>query len=495
MTISTAVDPNARASVVGIDENFVDLRAGAAVGLPQRIAVYAQGATAATYSLDKREVLSDVEAGTVYGFGSPAHLAVQQMKPQNGDGVGIVPVTVYPMDDAGGALAAIGDITPSAGPQTAAGSYRVNVNNILSEAFIIPVGAITVATIVADATAAINANLDMPVVATDNTTDVILTSKWKGDSANDLIVSVVGPALGTLFAITQPTGGATNPNVDTPLALVGDIWETLALNCLDIADTATLDKFEAFGATRYDALVHQEINVYTGNTAATVSGATAVSDARKLDRVNGQLVSPGTADLPFVVAARQLARVASVGNNNAPVNYNGQRATGLTPGADNVQWDYAERQAAFTAGSSTIVKRDGVVELEDIRTFYHPDGDPNPAYAWQVDNCKRMNYIYNVNAEFSQAAWRGAPLVPDSQAVVNPAARQPKDAVTAMSAIADGAAAEAWISDPEFAKANTVAGIDSGNPKRLNVAQTIKLAGNSNIISITENWGFFFGGN
>ena len=57
----------------------------------------------------------------------------------------------------------------------------------------------------------------------------------------------------------------------------------------------------------------------------------------------------------------------------------------------------------------------------------------------------------------------------------------------------DSLGLNAIISDPETAKAKTFAEIDAQNPKRLNVVTTVQLAGNSNIISVDLNFGFFFG--
>ena len=98
MAISTAIDASAVARVVGIKTEFVDLRAGAAILLPQRIALVGQGSTAATFATTKRRVTSSTEVGQLYGFGSPVHLAALQLLPLNGDGVGSIPVTVYPFD-------------------------------------------------------------------------------------------------------------------------------------------------------------------------------------------------------------------------------------------------------------------------------------------------------------------------------------------------------------------------------------------------------------
>lgn len=493
MGISSAVDASAVARVLGIQTIFKDLRGGGVLFLPQRVAIVGQGSTASTYSTDKAQVTSALAVAQTYGFGSPLHLAALQLFPSNGDGVGTIPVTVYPLvDDVGGAPS-VGDITPVVA-QTVAASYQVKINNILSESFVISVGD-TVADVVAAMTTAINAVLEMPVTAVDNlSTKVDVTSKWEGTSANDIVIEVVGSTTaGTTFGLTQPVGGLVNPNIDAALAQVGNVWETMVLNCLDIADTTTLDKYSTFGEGRWGALVRKPLVVFTGNTEAVVATAVTVPDARKTDRTNSQLVSPGSNDLPFVVAARQLARIVKVANNNPPNDYGSQDATGLTPGADGVQWTYADRDVAVKAGSSTVEVKDGVVNISDTVTFYHPTGDPIPAYRFVADIVKIQNIIFNLDLIFATPEWDGAPLIPDNQPTVNRSARKPKSAVAAVSALLDSLGLNAIISDPETAKAATVAEIDSGNPKRLNLVTTVQLSGNTNIISVDLEFGFFFG--
>ena len=492
MPISSAVDASAVARVVGIKTAFKDLRNGGVLFLPQRIAVIGQGATAATYATTKRQVTSANEAANLYGYGSPVHLACKQLLPVNGDGVGTIPVTIYPMVDDGSGVASAGDITPS-GAATEAAAYIVRVNNIDSEEFVISVGD-TVAAMVTAMTAAINAVLDMPIIASDDTTDVGVASKWAGTSANDLTVSVVGSTTaGVSFAVTQPVGGLVNPDVDDALAQVGNVWETMVLNCLDIADTTTLDAYTTFGEGRWGALVRKPLVVLTGNTATSVTAATAISDARPTDRVNAQLVAPGSADLPFIVAARQLARIAAVANNNPPHDYGSQDATGLTPGADGDQWTFADRDSAIKKGSSSVEVKDGVVNISDVVTFYHPTGDPLPAYRYVVDIVKLQNIIFNLDLIFAASEWNGAPLLPDDQPTVNRTAKKPKAAVAAVCSLIDSLGLNAIISDPVSAKAATFAAINEQNPKRLDVSTTVQLSGNTNIISVDLNFGFFFG--
>lgn len=496
MALSTAVDLSAVARVVGIKTEFVNLRGGNVVNLPQRIAVFGQGNSAAIYSSDKFRVTSATQAAERYGFGSPIHLAVKQLLPANGDGVGTIPVTVYPLEDGAAAITAAGDIT-AVGTATKAGAARVIVNNERSQVFAINVGDTRVELATSIATA-INAILDLPVTATADLTPASektdVDAKWAGPTGNDLHIAIEGGEdTGVTFTITQPTAGAVNPDISGALAQIGNVWETLVLNCLNIADTAILDQFETEGEGRWGALVRKPFMCFTGNTEADVATAIAVPDARKTDRINAQLVAPGSLDLPLVVAARQLSRIAPLAQNNPPHDYGSRTADGLTPGTDAQQWNYLQRDQAVKGGSSTIEVKDGVVNLSDIVTFYHPSGDPTPAYRYVVDIVKITNILFNIDLRFAVPEWDGAPLIPDDQATTNRTAKKPKMAVAEMASLIDQLALGAFISDPDFAKDNTLAAINDQNPKRLDVASTMKISGNTNIISVDFNWGFFFG--
>ena len=492
MPVSTAVDASARARVLGIKPEYRDLSGGAARFLPIRIAVIGQGATAETYATDKKQVFSANEVGDEFGYGSPLHLAVEQLLPLNGDGVGTIPVTVYPLEDDASGVAAAGDITPSVGTITQA-AYNVRIAGIDSLPFTVEVGD-AVADIIDKMVTAINGVPSMPMIASDGTTTLDLDAKWEGASGNDLEVEVIGPTdAGVTWAFTQPTGGLNNPVLTGAIAQIGNIWETFILNCLDVADTTALDALQTEGDGRWGALVRKPFVSFVGNTIVSQSSAVAVSDARKSDKINSQLVAPGSHNLPCVVAARELARIAAIANNNPPQDYAAQKADGLRPGLDSEQWSYTERDAAFKAGSSSVEVIDDIVTLSDTVTFYHPTGDPLPAYQYVVDLVKLWNVIYNLDLIFTAAEWAGAPLIPDDQPTTNPTAKKPKMAKAAIAQLIDSLALNAIISDPKAAKESIVAAINETNPKRLDVALTVKLSGNTSIISVDLFFGFFFG--
>jgi phage tail sheath gpL-like len=491
-----AVDASAVARVLGIETVFEDLRAGSILFLPQRVAVLAQGTTvaqgAAGWSTDKFQVTSAAQAGTKYGFGSPIHLAVLELLPPNGDGVGSIPVTVYPLEDGYEATTSAGSITPT-GSQTTAGTYRVRAGGILSNEFTVAVGD-NVATRCAAITAAMNAVLAMPLIAADGGTVVDVDAKWAGPTGDDIELEVIstGNGAGGGFTIVQPTGGLVDPDITDALAQMGNVWESMILNCVGDAD-AVLDEIQTFGEGRWGELVRKPFVSFYGNTDVAVGTATTITDARSDDRINSQLVSPGSVDLPFRVAARQLARIAKVANGNPPRDYGSQKATGLIPGADGDQWDYPTRDQAVKDGSSTVEVRNGVVHISDVVTCYHPQGEEPPAYRHVCDIVKLQNFIFNTDLLFANEEWDGAPLIPDDQPTVNPFARKPKSAVSLVAGMIDQLGLHAIISDPEAAKASIVAAISSQNPKRLDLEYTVQLSGNTNIKSVKLKWGFFFG--
>jgi phage tail sheath gpL-like len=405
-------------------------------------------------------------------------------------------VTVLPLVDDGAGAAAAGSIVPS-GAATVIATYWARIAGILSAPFTTAVGD-NVAAIVAKMVAAVDAVLEMPMDAVNGTTAVNLNAKWKGAAGNDLTVEVLdstgkAPTSGLTFTITQPVSGAADPSVAPALLMIGTDWVTMLINALGPTNTTALGLIAAKGEARWDQLVRRPFVCFTGNPEPVLATATTVPAARPTDRINVQLMSPGSVQLPVQIAAAQVREIAKLANNNPPTDYGGLAVRSLLPGADNLQWDWASRDLAVKAGCSTVEVRDGIVRLSDIVTMYHPTGEVPPAYRHVVDIVKLQQIIHNFDLEFSKPEWNGAPLIPDGQATVNPNARTPSAAKARACSILDGLALQAIISDPEAAKKATVATISSQNPKRLDLTTTIKLSGNSNIISIDLNFGFFFG--
>jgi len=487
----TPISASAAARATAVETIFRDLRGNTVALLPQHVGIVGPGATTATYPLTAQRIFSAEEAGTLYGFGSPIHLAALGLLPPNGDGVKSVPITVYPLAD--GTTPSTGNVLPvdGGGGHSGTATYTLRVAGVEMPFTLVDGDSVAEAT--AAITAAVGASLNTPVTATDNSTDVDLEAKWGGTSGDDIVIEVIGGSNGITWTITPPTGGAGDSDVDPGLALIADTWATQIVNAAD-SSTATLDKYSVYGEGRWDGLTKKPLMVWTGTNETVVATLVAAGDARKTDRVNGYVTVPGSPNHPFQIAARGVARIALQADVNPPVDYAAtDPLTGLVAGASSDQFTYAERDQLVKAGISTTVLVDGVPRMEDTVTFHHPDGQDPPAHRYAVDNVKLQNTIYNLTTIFEAPEWAGAPLLPDSTPTTNRAARKPRDAKAAVNSMIDGLALEAIISDPETAKENTTADIDGGNPKRLNVVIVIQLSGNTNIIAVELNFGFFFG--
>ena len=503
--ISTAVPSGAVASVFGNQFNYVNLREGLA-GLPQVIAIFA------TFDPAKTEVVNDVpvrvftevEAGEKFGFGFPAHLAARQVLRKSG----IVPVFVFPIDEAGGAVAGSdGSVLAIANAgATSSGTISIYIGG---QRIPVVIAKDTAAVDIQVAiTAAINAAINLPVTALvdggeeDQTN---LTSKYKGLIGNDISIAInlteaekdATPG-GVTFTITAFTNGAGTPTITAALNLMGDDWYTYIVNTFG-PEATTMAAFATYNEDeRWDTLVNKFFRAFYGSVddLATI---TAITDALTLDRTNSAITSPGAYSLPLEFAALAVGQMAARNQNNPPQPYTGLLLDGLVPsiaitGSDGgTQWTYTQRNAAVNDGTSTTILEDGIIKLEDIVMHYHKEGEEPPAYRWAVDIAKLAEWAYNVNLVFTGDNWRGKILVKDTDIVVNPDARRPKDAVAEIFKLADAASFAAIITDPTFTKENTAADVDTANPNRLNITTLIKLSGATRIISLTTNFGFNFG--
>jgi phage tail sheath gpL-like len=488
--MAVALDPNAQAAGFGMSVNYEDRRGSASLYLPQQIAVIGQGNTAVTYTTEPWRVTTLRECGSRYGLGSPIYLAVKMLMPPNGDGVGSIPVTVYPLQDHASGTTAAGTIT-LAGTATAATSLRFRIGGILTEAFTIPVGAVNATTATTAAKTAIESTLDVPVIPS-GTTSVTVTSRWEGLSADDIKIEVVAEALnGVTVTIVQPTGGTNNPDVTVALNQIVDRWETMIVNCLNHGDTTALAAINTWGEGRWVPQVMKPAIAFVGCTVASTTTAVTVSDARKTDRVNCQINNPGSPDLPCIVAARAVARIAYVANSNPPTGYTGQPLTQTTPGAEASQWDFTLRDAVKKAGGSTVELVDGVARLSDVVTMYHPTGETPAAYAEVVTIVKLQNAIYRYRLPFMALEWAAAPLIPDGQVTRNPNARTPSAAKGEADAVTEALALDAIVSDPKTIKKGTTATITG--PNRIDVKVPLYVSGNTFQKAIDLSFAFYFG--
>lgn len=487
------VSASAISRVTGVSVSYKNFNAGAAQMLGQRLAVIGVGNHGVTYGTDKYECEGTAEEiGEKYGYGSPLHLAARQLFPTTGKSASF-PVTFYPLAEAENGVQATGKIGCT-GTATVLGSGTVICGGIKAQ-FAVAKSA-TASTVLASIKDAINSVLEMPVQAGEiSEGELTLTAKAAGTVGNDITLSIDANITGLVFSTTSMANGAIDPDIDTALAKVGEVWETAFLCCFNYNDTDKLEKAFVFGEGRWSENVKKPCLFFWGCTDGFAT-RTAVTDARPTDYVNALVVSVGSPELPYVVAARAMINdILTTADSNPACGYKGL-LSGLAAGADSVQENYNTRNNSVKKGSSTNIKNGSVAELNDIITFYHPTAEGKfPSRRYVVDIIKLMNIVYNMRLILEADEKKGAPLIEDNTVTSNPSAIQPKMVKGELLNLARTLADKAIIQDTEFTKDGLKAEIDSENPKRLNVTFPVKLSGNAEVISGDIYYGFYLGGN
>ena len=228
---------------------------------PQKILLIGQRlATGTAPALTPVRLTSKAAAVVAFGRGSMGALAFAALWDNNDRtetwGIGV--------DDVGGATAASATISVT-GPATFNGTVALQVAGIAVDVGV--VAAASAVSIAAAIVAKINAKPDLPVSATVAGDVVTLTARNKGTAGNDIDVRhsfYQGEALpaGVGLIITAMTGGATDADVATVFAAIGDTQFPTII--LPFAGTATLVAVETELASRAGPLRAIESMAYAG---------------------------------------------------------------------------------------------------------------------------------------------------------------------------------------------------------------------------------------
>ena len=488
-----SVSASAVSRVTGVAVEYKNFNAGKASMLSQRLAIVGVGNSGVVYGSEKYECEGSAEAvGARYGYGSPLHLAARQLFPVAGKGASF-PVTIYPLQEARDSVAAIGSVGCT-GTATDLGSGKIYIGGIVAD-FAVSKNE-KAESVLEKIKNAINSILEMPVVAGDISDGVLaLTSKAAGSVGNLIKVMVEGNVPGLVFEAENMANGSGDPDVDLALASFGNVWETAVLNTFDYKNTEMLEKYTVWGKSRWDDLAKKPVIVFSGCTDS-YSIRTAITDSRPTDFINSLIVSVGSRELPYVIAAKAMVNdILTTADSNPAVGYKGL-LEGLKAGAESVQEDYQTRNNSVMKGSSTNILNGSVAELNDIVTMYHPASEGKFASRrYVVDIMKLMNVVYNVRLIMEADNKKGVPIVGDDEVVSNPYAIQPKTVKGEFATLAYSLNDKAIIRDAKYTIENMEVKEDSENPKRLNVKFPVKLSGNLEVSSTDIYFGFYLGGN
>jgi hypothetical protein len=217
----------------------------------------------------------------------------------------------------------------------------------------------------------------------------------------------------------------------------------------------------------------------TGDTVAGsggFTGVTALGDGRKeTDRTNGVIAAPGSQNHPSEIAAWALGDMAKVNSNRAEETYI-DRITPFFGGDVADRWtdDYDNRDSAVKSGVSTTQVKNGVLTLQNMVTFYHPDSvaQSSNGYRAQRNISVIQNILFNYRLTFANEKWQGISIVADKTAVTDltdrEKARDTDDVIDDLVALAFAFAGKAWL----FTAAFTIAELQQGDKVQIRAGVT-----------------------
>lgn len=490
-----------RSRKYGVSIEYGDIAGTTVTSLPQKIALFAQGNTASTFTEGKRQILDAVSVANLAGYGSPAHLTALELFPDNGRiGVGSIPVDLFLFDDDASGVAALYTLS-AATAASADMTIKVKIGGIETKEISIT-SADTADEILGFIKTAINNVLKIPVIAgTVATGDLPLTYKCTGKVGNNLDIQVLNVTAGavdestfsgTTFSIVATTAGSNSPDITTTINAIGDDWYTNFIIATDpYTETATLDIVKNFIEGRFQPLIKKYCTAYWG-TNDDYDTRVAITDARKLDYSNSVTSFKDAPEQWHVLSARNAALVAFTANTDPARNYN-NTVTGISVG-DSSKEDDSVRENALQKGCGAASLFNGEWKQHNTITMSHPDGVDNPPFRYPRDITVLANIVYGLDQVVGAQRLKGLPLLSDNDQVVssNDFIR-PRDMVGFLKSLADQQNNALLITDVDYTKDNMTVSINSTNPKRLDIFYPVRITGSAEIFDTTLQFAFYFG--
>lgn len=472
--------------------------------LPQRIAIIgeANDANQATLVLTPQQITTAQQAVSLFGEGSPIHLIARILFPFSGDGIGGIPVFVYPQAKAVGATKKVMRILPVGTATANTTHYVVVAGRSGMDAQFYAVNIVsgdTTSQIVQKIEDAVNAVYGAPVLATGDSYEAILSSNWSGLTADGLNVTMDtnGNAAGITYTVNNPQEGSGTPSIANALSQFGNDWNTIVINTYGTESTimTALEQFNGIPdptspTGRYAGIIMKPFVALTGSVADDPSSLT---DSRLNEVTIAICPAPGSTGLPMEAAANMAVLYALQSQNSPHLDVEGQFYPDMpTPASIGSMAIYTNRDAIVKKGCSTVNLSGGKYIVEDFVTTYHPAGENPPQF----------RYVRNLNIDFNV---RYGYYLLEQINVVDHTISDNDDIVTATNVIkpkiwkgiideyADDLAKRALIVQASFMQASIVVNIGTSNPDRLETFFRYKRSGVVRIASTTAEAGFNFG--
>lgn len=326
---------------------------------------------------------------------------------------------------------------------------------------------------------AINNNEELPVTAVNLLGVVTITSKSGGYWGNDISLTFnlnAGEELptGVSAVVTDMAGGVGTPDIQDALDALGTGDGQNEKNFTNLihgygADTATLDAISTYNGVgndyvgNYKKEIARPFRSLVGDVTPLTAGLTAAlafAELRRNDRTNGKLCIPGSPNHPQEIAAQAVGIMAVTNSIRAEEGCIDKTLDGVYPGDVADRWtnNYDNRDQAVRGGVSTTLVKNGIVNLQNVITFYRPTtvAPESNGYRAMRNISIIQNMLYNFKANFERSKWKGITIVLDTKDVSNVNSRQKARDVDSvlddLVALADTFAENAWIYTADYTK-------------------------------------------
>lgn len=474
--------------------------------LPQRIAILGEANTANQVGLTTNpvEVTSAAEAGALFGFGSPIHSVMRILRPLSGDGVGGIPTIVYPQISNVGATATTRTFTV-VGTVTKNATHTLEINgrdsiDFKPYSFSVVIGetATQVATKIKNL---INSVTNAPCTATNTAGVITITSKWKGETSAQLLVNINTGSIGSgvSYSQTASVDGSGTVDLSNTLLSFGDEWNTIVINTYGEGQFDVLEQFNGVPSNtnptgRYSGLIFKPFISFSGTTLSDKDALTLITDnVARIDQVTNVLcVAPNSKNFKYEVAADLVLSLAPIYQNTPHLDESRILSTDISlPSSGDIgdMKDYNNRDFLIKKGCSTVLKKNGQYQVQDLVTTYHPDGEIPLQYSYPRNLIIDFNVAYKYRL-LEELYLTGKTIVADSQLVTVGDCIKPNEWKSLVSNLFDGLAEIGLITDPEFSKQSVVVNISTINPNRFETTFSYKRTGTVRISSTTATVGF-----
>jgi len=426
-------------------------------------------------------ILNRADAWNRYGRGSMLAAMIERVQ----DSKGGVEVYALPLaDDGDSGVAATGEFEVS-GTASATGVLALYVAGRRVE---VAVASGDSASDVGDAIeSAINADLDLPVTASNSSGTVTLTARWAGEAGNQIdldsnrLDSDEVPA-GITLTVTAMSSGASNPAIDTALGNIGDTWFT-EIAC-PYLDTTSIGALESWGDDRDDPSINRMISGFLGYTDTSSNFITALGSRNSKWSTYVPVHGSPTPAYEIAASAAGVFAAKQLANPGRPCK--GEILPGVVADSGNDLLHSTRDTIVRTGGSWTRNLADGRVSVGDLVTTRTEtdQGAATDDYRWTV-TIGALQFMRNA----TEVTFEGSPF---DQAVVigndNPPgptyAVRPNTVKQVAVGLVDAWTALGLIADRDATVAGITAEINSNNAGRIDLLLPVVISDGLRIVAV-----------